>query len=195
MASSLFQKLESEAFRAGITPRTKASQRWFRKKLSTMKGIGQTSILQDQALNKEYKGIVGNMYMYAYSAKHKLTLPYYDRFPLTIVVGPAKDGFYGLNLHYLPITLRAKFLDELLKITNNTRYNETTKFKLSYEMLAKAQKMRYFRPCFKHYLNSHVKSHFARISAPEYEIAIFLPTASWSGADANKVYADSRKLI
>ena len=74
---------------------------------------------------------VGNMYMYFYDPKHKETLPYYDRFPLTIVVEPAKGGFRGINLHYLPNALRAKFLDGLMDITTNKKYDESTKFSLS----------------------------------------------------------------
>ena len=64
--------------------------------------------------------------MYFYDPKTKDTLPYYDRFPLTIMVGPAPKGFYGLNLHYLPLDIRARFLDSLLDTINNKRYDETT---------------------------------------------------------------------
>ena len=35
--SNLFQKLEYEAFRAGITPRSKESREWFRKKARSMR--------------------------------------------------------------------------------------------------------------------------------------------------------------
>ena len=56
------------------------------------------------------------MNMFFYDPKHKDTLPYYDRFPLSVIIGPAKGGFYGLNLHYLPPVLRAKMLDALMDI-------------------------------------------------------------------------------
>ena len=39
--SSLFQQLEIEAFRAGITPRTKESIAWFRRKATQ---LGQISL-------------------------------------------------------------------------------------------------------------------------------------------------------
>ena len=61
--------------------------------------------------------------MYFYDPKHKETLPYYDRFPLIIMVGPAPRGFIGLNLHYLPLATRAKFLDALLGTINNEKYS------------------------------------------------------------------------
>ena len=66
-----------------------------------------------------------------------------------IPVEPAEGGFRGINLHYLPPILRAKFLDALLDVTNNKKYDDTTKFRLTYDILNGARKMRYFKPCFK----------------------------------------------
>ena len=40
---------------------------------------------------------------------------------------------------------------------------------------------------------NHVKSRFAEVPAPEWEIATFLPTAQWEKASAGRVYSDSRK--
>jgi len=135
------------------------------------------------------------MNMFFYDPKTKDTLPFYDRFPLVIIVGPAEKGFYGLNLHYLPPILRAKLLDGLLDITNNKKYDETTKFQISYNMLNSSAKMRYFKPCFKHYLTQHVRSRLGRVPAPEWEIATFLPTASWEKSNSANVYKQSRKMI
>jgi len=195
--SNLFQNLQIQAFRAGINPRTKEAQDWFRKKAHTMRRVDRTALMQEepiQLVNRQ-NPLIGSMNMFFYDPKTKDTLPYYDRFPLAIVVGPAEKGFYGLNLHYLPPILRAKFLDALLDITNNKKYDETTRFQMSYQMLNATSKTRYFKPCFKHYLTQHVKSRLARVPAPEWEIATFLPTASWEKSSAANVYKDSRKAI
>lgn len=195
--AGLFQKIGFEAFRAGITPRTKESRDWFRKRASRLRAgrMNRESLMREDPIEKQPDTAAGNMYMFFYDPKHKKTLPYYDRFPLVIVVGPAKDGFYGLNLHYLPPILRAKFLDELYGITSNSKFDDTTKFKMSYQLLKRAEKMKYFKPCFKHYLNKHVKSQFAYVPAPEWEIATFLPTAQWTKAQSNQVYKDSRRAM
>lgn len=191
--SNLFQTVEQEAFRAGITPRTEESRDWFRKKVQRMR-VNRRSLMREEPIEMKNKAISGNMYMFFYDAKHRDTLPYWDAFPLVIAVGPAEKGFYGLNLHYLPIALRAKFLDGLMDITNNKRFNETTKFRVSYNYLNRASKMKYFRPCWKHYLTSQVEGQFAMVPAPEWEIATFLPTAQWRGNKA-QVYKDSRMII
>mgnify|MGYP001026422695 FL=1 len=193
--SNIFQKLEIEAFRAGITPRTKESRKWFMGKIKNMRSINRESLMKSKPLKQKNDGVVGNMYMFQYDPKHKETLPYYDTFPLVVVIGPAKGGFLGLNLHYLPPQLRAKLLDGLMDITSDKRYNDSTRFKASYELLARSAKLKYFKPCLKHYLNEQVKSNFALVPAPEWEIATFLPTADFRKANNFKVYSDSKAMI
>ena len=193
--SNLFQKLELEAFRAGINPRTQESRDWFRRRVQRLTRINRDALMREDEINKRASHSYGSMFMYFYDPKHKNKLPYYDRFPLTIPVEPADGGFRGINLHYLPPVLRAKFLDALLNVTNNKKYDDTTKFRLTYRLLKGARNMRYFKPCLKHYLLEHVRSRFAEVPAPEWEIATFLPTAQWTKASAGKVYQYSRKAI
>ena len=193
--SNLFQKLELEAFRAGINPRTQQSRDWFRKKAQQMRRVNRNQLMQEEEILLRNRFGVGNMYMFFYDPKTKDTLPYYDAFPLVIPVEPAEKGFYGINLHYLPPVLRAKFLDSLLDITSNKSYDEKTKFQLSYQLLKGSQKFRHFKPCFKRYLTANVRSRFALVPAPEWEIATFLPTADWRKASGTQVYKDSRAMI
>lgn len=191
--SNLFQTVEQEAFRAGIQPRTKESRDWFRKKVQNMR-VNRRQLMKEDPIELKSRTASGGMYMFFYDAKHRDKLPYWDAFPLVIVVGPAEKGFYGMNLHYLPIPLRAKFLDGLMDITNNKKFDESTKFRVSYDYLNRAAKLKYFRPCWKHYLTSQVEGKLAYVSAPEWEIATFLPTAQWRG-NKGQVYKDSRMII
>ena len=192
--SNLFQKLELEAFRKGINPRTRESREWFRNRVQRLTRINREQLMRQDEVTKRATHSYGGMFMYFYDPKHKDKLPYYDTFPLTIPVEPAPGGFRGINLHYLPPVLRAKFLDAILNITNNKKYDESTKFDLTYRLLNGSRNMRYFKPCFKHYLLEHVKSRFAEVSAPEWEIATFLPMASWQKSSAGRIYSDSRKI-
>lgn len=173
--SNLFQQLEIEAFRAGITPRTKQSIEWFRKKAADLGRVSRTNIMQQDEIslrNRPKTTPYGNMYMYFYDPKYKDTLPYYDAFPLVIMMGPAEGGFYGMNLHYLPPILRAKALDALLG--------------------EGSVPMKYIRPTIHRYLTKHVRSRFALVDKPEWEIATFLPTQDFRKATASQVYKDSR---
>src|SRR5210317_1859136 len=191
--SNIFNRLELQALRAGITPRTKESREWFRKKASTLK-VNRRELMKEEPLKTNAdRGGVGSMQMFFYDPKTKETLPYYDTFPLVVVVGPAEGGFYGLNLHYLPPLLRAKMLDALMEVSSSKK-SDDAKFVITYKRLKSIAKMRYYQPCFKHYLNKHVKSKFAEVPAPEWEIATFLPTAQFQKASKQKVYGDSRKM-
>jgi hypothetical protein len=193
--NNLFQKLELEAFRNGITPRSNQSREWFRKKAAELRNINRNTLMKEDPIVLRNRTVIGSMFMFFYDPKGKKELPFYDSFPLVIVIGPAEGGFLGLNLHYLPPVLRAKFLDSLLDVTNNKRYDETTKFSVTYDLLKRASKYKYFKPCIKHYLSSHVRSRFARVEPPEWEIATFLPIADFQKVSQQKVWADSRRKI
>ena len=194
--SNLFKNLEYEAFRNGITPRSAQSREWFRKKAATMgKNVSRGALMKEDPIQLKSRKILGSMMMFFYDPKGKDTLPFYDSFPLVIVLKPAAGGFLGLNLHYLPPVLRAKFLDALLEVTNNEKYDDTTKFEATYDLMQRSAKFKYFKPCIKHYLTSHVRSKFAFVPAPEWEIATFLPTADFQKASQSAVYADSRRKM
>lgn len=193
--ANLFQKLELEAFRAGITPRTQESRNWFRRKAQQLRRVNRRELLRSDEVELRNRFAPGKMYLFYYDPKTKDTLPYYDGFPLVIPVDRAEGGFYGMNLHYLPPVLRAKFLDSLMDITTNKKYDESTRFRVTYETMKRAEKFRFFKPCFKRYLSDHVKSRFAYIPPTEWEIATFLPAADWRKSSATAVYKDSRKMI
>ena len=193
--SKLFQNLELAAFKKGITPRSKESREWFRKQAASLGKVNRNQLMNEPEMKLTGKQIPGGMFMFFYDPKGKDKLPYYDSFPLTIIVDKAPGGFTGLNLHYLPMVLRAKFLDALMEITDDKKYDENTKFNLSYSMLKRATSMKYFKPCFKRYLMSNVRSRFALVPAPEWEIATFLPTQDFQKSGKSTVWADSRRMI
>ena len=190
--ASLFDTLQAGAQRAGVSPRTKESKNWFRKKVNELGDVRPQKLLKDDALDPTSKEIAGNMYMYFYDPKHKKTLPYYDRFPLTIMIEPAPGGFYGLNLHYLAPGVRAKFLDALMKTAPKT-ITDKSRLKLRYDLLQSTKKFKEFEPCFKHYLGSQVKGRMVRVPMTEWEIAIFLPVEQFKKVKKESVWRYSRK--
>lgn len=192
--TNLFQKVQIEAFRKGITPRTKESRSWFRTRMQSLRAsrMSRKELMKNEELRVVSQPQVGSMYMYYYDPKTKKTLPYYDSFPLTIVIGPAEGGFYGLNLHYLPPILRAKLLDQLMENLSNTRFDESTRFKINYRLLQRISGAPYYKACLKRYLFDHVGSKFAEVQPPEWEIATFIPTASWNKSSAANIYRESR---
>ena len=194
MAESLFKTLEAEAFRAGIVPRTKESREWFRNKLRSLKSISRQGLLRDPSVEKVVRPRIGDMYMFFYDPKLREKLPYYDAFPLIILADKAPNGFYGINLHYLPMKLRAKFLDALMD-TTDSRLTETSRFNVRYDIIKSVRRLRYFKPCYHRYLTSHVDSKIVKIDPPDWEIATFLPVHQFQKATASQVWRESREKL
>lgn len=190
--ASLFDTLQAGAYRNQIVPRSKDSMNWFRKKVGELGNVSRTKVMSDPVLKRKSNPDVGDMVMYVYDPKLKNTLPYYDTFPLTIMVQPAKGGFHGLNLHYLSPVVRASFLDELMGLAPK-KMTETTRLRsLRYDLLKKASKFKEFKPCFKHYLTNHVKGNVVRVPMTEWEIAIFLPIDNFKKVSRDTVWRYSR---
>jgi hypothetical protein len=101
-------------------------------------------------------------------------------------------GFLGINLHYLPPTLRASLFDGLTRFKSKTASKDLA---INYQILTKYSSLSYFKPCVKRYLYGHVRSKFMYIEPEEWPIAIFLPLQKFQKASAGKVYADSRKSL
>ena len=159
--------------------------------------VNRQAILRDSEAIKKARPLPGRMFMFFYDAKHKDTLPYFDRFPLILMVESAKPkkGFYGLNFHYLDYRKRALLLSKLLQYSNNKRYDESTRLRLSYKLLKGASKLAAFKPCFKHYLPEQIQGQIKMIPADYWETALFFPSAQFRGATKQSVFSDSRRKI
>lgn len=192
MADSLFDTLQQEVRSANIQLRSRSARNWFRGRLSKLGSIDPSDVLKDPGVQRVGTVGPGHMHMFVYDPKTKDNLPFYDKFPLTIVVEPAPGGFYGLNLHYLAPGVRAAFLDKLMLSASDDRMDEKTKFRITYDYLKSVSRLKEFKPCFKRYLTTHIQSRIVKIEAKDWPIAIFLPTENFEKASKRKVWSDSR---
>jgi hypothetical protein len=156
----------------------KDSADWFIGKARSASGYRKNLVSSDE--RGRDNAIIGKMYFFAYDPKMKKTLPMYDRFPLVFPIEPYNDGFLGLNLHYLNPGERAWLLNKLKDFRNNSKFNTTTRLKLSYDLLSSTKKLASVsRPCVKRYLFSHVRSKFIEMTPEEWDKAIGLPVAQF----------------
>jgi hypothetical protein len=196
--ATLFDEILTKGVRAGQIPaRTQKARDWYRETASEYKRVQENQLFGKKGDKQRMMSqpLVGGMYMMEYVAKGRATLPYYDRLPLIFPYRKVKGGFFGLNMHYLPLDTRAKLMDALYDTANNTKYDETTRLKISYQILDKAAKYKEFKPCVKRYLTSQVSSKFLYVYPSEWDIALFLPTERFVGASKTQVFADSRRAI
>jgi hypothetical protein len=175
----------------------KRSSSWFNKQVSSLaqQNITPNQVLKGNTSQNTTTIQPGNLYMYFYDPKTKEDLPYYDRFPLVFPFRKTSDGFYGLNMHYLPYDLRIYLLDALLTFKTNSRWDETTKLKYSWALIDGVSRYKAAQPCVKQYLNGHVKSQFRKVSSQDWATAMLLPVEKFVGASKQQVWADSRKKI
>jgi hypothetical protein len=194
--ASIFDKIVVQGVREGKIPaRTQESRDWFRETARKINRVNESSLMKNETDRLTGRQIIGSMYMFYYDPKYADELPYYDRFPLIFPYAKAEGGFYGINLHYLPLQYRAKLMDGLYEYANNTRYDESTKLKMNYQLLSRAAKLRFFAPCVKRYLSDHVVSRFMYIYPSEWDIALFLPTERFAKKTKSQVWADSKRML
>ena len=204
MVAYIYQKLVEEGIRAGQVPaKTTTARNWFRSLAE------QTSSSPNQIINTAPKvqltrsPEIGFMYHFFYDPKLKEELPYYDRFPLIFPFkrGFARDraieggSFLGINLHYLPPQLRARLMDALYTVSTDKKFDENTRVRISYEILNKASKFRFFKPCIKRYLVNRVRSRYVKINSNQWDTALFLPTERFAKKSKGAVYRQSRSMI
>lgn len=186
----LIDRINQQLAKEGIKPRTDAARAWLRQEVANL-NPNRSAMMRDREKLRN-RTMIGRMYFYFYDPKHKATLPYYDRFPLVLPVERYADGFLGLNLHYIHPKQRIILLDKLSDFATNSKYDETTRLRLTYATLASATKAFEATPCIKRYLFSHVESRFLEITADKWDIAALLPFEYFVGASKSKVFRDSR---
>lgn len=176
---SLLDKIGKQLNTQGITPRTQEARSWLASKISNLKLPANRSNILNDPNRIASKAFVGRMYFFGYDAKLKDVLPVWDKFPLVIPIEMYSDGFLGMNLHYLDPMNRLFLLDRLMDFINNDKYDNTTKFNLSYNLLDQSKRYSAFRPCLKRYLLSHIVSSVIYVEPDQWETACFLPVAKF----------------
>ena len=189
--SDILKKGSNRGFMSG---KTDEAIKWYRTAAKKFTSVSRDRLLREK--NQIRSSVQpGSMYMFAYDAKHKETLPYYDAFPLIFPVRLLDDGFLGLNFHYLQPNLRAMLMDSLYTLNSDPKLTDKAKVQLSYQLLRSASQFKYFQPCLKRYLYSQFRSKFVYVDPDTWDIALFLPTEQFRGATNSQVWADSRKVI
>lgn len=170
---------------------TASSLDWFRNYVGrSFNRIGTGSMFRDRTLWKT-KFSFGKLYFFEYDAKHKDTLPVWDRYPIVFPFSAykAKDGtpiVIGLNMHYLPPALRMIAFKALLKFRTEKRYRKNTKLDFEWAAIASMAESKYFKHAVHSYRMDHLRSTLVEIPSQSWEMALFLPTARWVG-DTSKL--------
>ena len=193
--ADLLDKL-TDTIRSGkVGQATKRSAQWFQDKIRGLKGDLRnrfSSTNPDKFYREAETKInpavlsrrpsLGDLFCYNYNPKHRATLPYYDMFPMIMLIGTDADTFLGINFHYLPPKFRAILLDKVNAKIGNTL-----------PKWSKLSKIREIAPTIKRYRFDHITRKVIPIERSEQEIAIFLPLERFRKASAGAVWAESKR--
>lgn len=198
MPAVVFTTLLQQGADQGLVPaRTQEARDWFRDAASQTRGltVQPGRVIQQSTNQAQTKIRVGGMFLFQYDPKTKKDLPYYDQFPLIFPIEAAPGGFLGINMHYLPLRQRAFLMDGLFDFASNQRYDDTTRLRLSYSLLKRTSRLRFFEPCLKRYLYTHIESRMIQIPSDQWDIALFLPLERFAKANKATVWTESLKKI
>ncbi len=177
-----------------VRGRARRSAQWFQEKLRGLKGEAKNRFSSTNPdkfyresenkiapLGLKRRAELGDLFCYHYDPKYKKTLPYYDMFPLIMLIGADQDTFLGCNFHYLNPRFRAILLDKLTAKVGEGMPNWT-----------KLSKIREIAPTVKRYRYDHVDKKVIQIEDNEREMAIFLPLERFRKASKSAVWSQSK---
>ena len=142
------------------------STSWYRDKIKEFGKPGALDLIRDG--KRANAPFYGRLNMFFYDPKHKKKLPYYDMFPIVLPFEKHKNGFTGINFHYLPIYMRIKLLELL-----DAGYGDEDKGRLQV-FWHDLKELKLARPIVRRYLAPNVKSLFLHIPKVVLAIGIVL---------------------
>ena len=148
------------------------SERWYRFKVRQVLGTrGSFRGVMGEAEPDRRRALPewGNLNLFWYRPKTAKKLPYYDAFPIVLPFEKHKDGFTGINFHYLPIYMRIKLLEIL-----DAGYADDRKGRLQV-FWHDLKQLKLARPIVRRYLAPNVKSLFLHIPLEDMFVGVLLP--------------------
>ena len=195
---SLLVRLEKET-PSELKQRSLESLRYFQQRVRTLK-LTSEAFYKQSDLTKAKRYLEGRMYTFFYDAKTKKKLPYWDRFPLVIILDLREDGFTGLNLHYIPPRYRVRLLYELYKYVvldddDMAEEEMRMRIKMTYKLIDGISKLKMYKPCFKRYLTTQIEGRALEITPNYWDTMAMLPLAQWQKEKVRTVYSESIRKI
>ena len=174
-----------------------SSFRWYQ---DMIRKLGMGSIQPQKIMRTDIgefvtKVLPGNMYLFMYDPKTADKLPYYDTVPVVVPFRKVPDGFYGLNLHYLPPMLRMRLLDRMMELVDDESMTEQTRMMVTWRLLNNTARYPGVNVCVKRYLYDQIGSRIMRVFPKDWRKTIMLPIDNFEKLSRNAVFNDIRSKI
>tara|TARA_Y100001937_G_scaffold77367_1_gene104951 strand:- start:801 stop:1391 length:591 start_codon:yes stop_codon:yes gene_type:complete len=194
--NSLLERFENQR-PSEFKARSEESLIWLRDNMRGMR-VNVDRFYKQSDFNKTDRYLEGRMYSYFYDPKYAEVLPYYDIFPVTLILQLEKNGFMGLNLHYIPPRYRIALLDQLYRYAvkdDEDADDMQTRLRISWDILRSAAKLKWAKPCLKRYLTSHVVGPALEVTPDHWDTVAMLPLARFQKQGVRQVYTESRNKV
>ena len=202
---SFLSKVSDAVSSGTVEKEVKRSAVWFKEKIKGLKGelrnrFSKTNartfyreapdkFVPDRLGRRMY---LGDMFCYWYNPKHRMSLPYYDMFPLVVIAEPLPTGFSGINLHYIPPLVRARLLGKLMD-SSDIDIDIKSKLRSQWSFIRNFSRFPEVRGAVKKYLTRQVTSRMYKVNPVHWKSAIFLDTQQFVGAREGEIYRQSAK--
>ena len=184
-----------QMFAEGIDITSRKATNWLRDHLSDVGAINTESVIKTSGGATTFEP--GKIYLFGYSPKTEQDLKYYDRFPLILLIDYTKDGFLGLNFHYLHPNDRANFFNNLQTYVNDEEFdkNPNALFSINYGTLKSAKSLKYYRPSIKRYYYKNIVSKVSLVPPIYWKFMLFLPLDRFAKIVKEQVWKESRRKL
>ena len=179
---TIFRKIREEAGGREL------SVRWYRNKIKALAPRITGPELLSEAEKKKItaRPNYGMMNLFWYKPLNAKRLKYYDLYPLVIPFKKHRNGFTGLNFHYLSVPMRMNLLERLSAFEDSgTLYsldvNDIDQL-LAFEWM-EVKGMKGIKPIVRRYLANYVYSNFLKVGLEDMVVASLLPVERFYTGD------------
>jgi len=195
---SIFDAFHEIRENANIIPNSTFSYfDWFRNTIN--KNLNTPDIVEvrqlitsDPSRVQLNRFFLGKLYFFFYNEpEYKISLPFYDTFPLLLLLRRTKNHIFGVNLHYIPPKRRLVKFMELLKYTSDNQLKKGSRIILPYEKMKRDKKWKIFKSCFRQYKINKIQGNIIDISAPDWPIAVNLPVERFKKRGKKEIWSQT----
>ena len=179
---TIFRKIREEAGGREL------SVRWYRNKIKALAPRITGPQLLSEAEKKKItaRPNYGMMNLFWYKPLNAKRLKYYDLYPLVIPFKRHRNGFTGLNFHYLSVPMRMNLLERLSAFEDSgTLYSldvDDIDQLLAFEW-TEVKGMKGIKPIVRRYLANYVYSNFLKVGLEDMVVASLLPVERFYTGD------------
>lgn len=138
---------------------------------------------------------IGDVMAYGYTAVTPISkhFPYYDLYPLIIVLDTSPKHFLGVNMHFLPPLLRQRFFDQCRRTAAGTVAGGRASMSVEYTDIKEEAALEIGMACIRRYRFDAIRTRLIRVPSDQWLNAVNLPTMRIfpSGITPNKAWRDS----